>query len=212
MTEKETEVGWMFVFHCFLPSIFEHLWIGEGKNKSLHVIRSWLRAIPIQARAPQISPAQALRGIGKPRERASIEKLFKRALRLSEPWNLKHVPRDLRRGNIKTTSVWLAESAPRMPAATRKPSAPTGVASRFALSHRRISSPSRTLLAAFPECQEARLNLGICHLADGQQELALQAFDEILRLDPLCHSAHYNKGLVLDEMGMQLSGCNGFPS
>ncbi|CAJ1343192.1 unnamed protein product [Effrenium voratum] len=105
----------------------------------------------------------ALRGVGKPRERASIEKLFKRALRLSDAGR-----------NEEAISTY------------------------------------RTLLSAFPECQEARLNLGICHLADGQQELALQAFDEILRLDPLCHSAHYNKGLVLDEMGLTWDALESF--
>ena len=57
---------------------------------------------------------------------------------------------------------------------------------------------------SFPECPEAWLNLGICHAADGSEEAqvkALEAFDEALNLNDAYHDAHYNKALVLDEMG-----------
>lgn len=63
----------------------------------------------------------------------------------------------------------------------------------------------QTITQSYPECPEAWLNLGICHAAEGSDEnlqLALQGFDQALHLDDTYHDAHYNKALVLDDLGL----------
>lgn len=59
----------------------------------------------------------------------------------------------------------------------------------------------KQLIRTFPECQEAWLNLGICR-AGSDDDGALQAFEKALSLDPMYHEAHYNKALVLDDLGL----------
>eukprot|EP00435_Cladocopium_sp_Y103_P052664 s2759_g16.t1 len=59
----------------------------------------------------------------------------------------------------------------------------------------------KEIIRNFPQCQEAWLNLGICR-ASIDPDHALRAFDKALALDPSYHDAHYNKALVLDDLGL----------
>ncbi|CAK9071299.1 UDP-N-acetylglucosamine--peptide N-acetylglucosaminyltransferase 110 kDa subunit [Durusdinium trenchii] len=73
----------------------------------------------------------------------------------------------------------------------------------------------QTITQSYPECPEAWLNLGICHAAEGSDEnlqLALQGFDQALHLDDTYHDAHYNKALVLDDLGLTSEALESFKS
>ena len=59
----------------------------------------------------------------------------------------------------------------------------------------------KEIIRNFPQCQEAWLNLGICR-ASIDPDRALRAFNQALALDPSYHDAHYNKALVLDDLGL----------
>ena len=67
----------------------------------------------------------------------------------------------------------------------------------------------KEILRSFPQCAEAWLNLGtvLCNI---DRDRALQAFDQALALDPSYHDAHYNKGLVLDDLGLVLEALESF--
>ena len=59
----------------------------------------------------------------------------------------------------------------------------------------------KEIIRNFPQCQEAWLNLGICR-ASIDPDRALRAFDKALALDTSYHDAHYNKALVLYDLGL----------
>eukprot|EP00438_Fugacium_kawagutii_P025887 Skav233697 [mRNA] locus=scaffold1927:336348:338006:+ [translate_table: standard] len=54
------------------------------------------------------------------------------------------------------------------------------------------------IIREYPDCPEAWLNLGICR---ADPEIAMQAFEQALAIDPSYHDALYNKALVLDSLG-----------